>query len=299
MYLPFNQRVPNWDYTNALKTILEKGLRTGSATGTGTITYPGVQMRFLVKDGAPLVTMRDLAPPRRKSPTIWQQAIGEILAFINGACTQDEMVKFGCHWWKHWLTEEKCRKRGLETGNLGLGSYGHSFGHYDTSDGPFDQFDGIMLQMKERPELKTHIIDPWQPQFVLRTSKHKQKVVVCPCHGWMHFIVHEKGLTLHMFQRSGDMPVGVPQNMIQYFALLLLVANHIGVPAYEMVHTVSDAHIYENQIDGVRELISRDPKPFPTLEFNPHGNHPRDYRYQDFKLKDYDPDPPIKFAVSV
>jgi len=300
MYLPYNERKPDWQYTNALKTILEHGVRTGSATGVGTITHVGVQMRYLVKNGAPLITVRDLAPVRKKTPTIWQQAIGEILGFINGARTQDELVKFGCHWWRFWVTEQKCHKRGLETGDLGEGSYGHSFANHETANGSFDQFEGTMLQLIERPELKTHIVTPWQPQFVLRTSKHKQRVVVCPCHGWMHFIVHEKGLTLHMWQRSGDMPVGVPNNMIQYFALLLVVAKYIGVEPYEFVPTISDAHIYENQIKQVKELIKVTPKPFPTLDIKPTGkNHPREYRFDDFTLSDYYPEDAVKFDVTV
>lgn len=300
MYIPYHERKPDYQYTDALKKILEYGVKTGSATDVGTITHVGVQMRFKVENGAPLTTVRDFAPIRKKSPTIWQQAIGELLGFINGAQTQDQLSSFGCHWWRHWVTEEKCKKRDLETGDLGEGSYGHSFANHETAQGSFDQFGGVMLQMKERPEIKTHVITPWQPQFILRTSQHKQKVVVCPCHGWMHFIVHEQGLSLHMWQRSGDMPVGVPNNMIQYFALLLIVARYIGVKPYEFVHTISDAHIYENQIDQVRELIKIEPKPFPTLDFEGiQGKDPRDYRYTDFSLSDYHPNSEINFPVVI
>lgn len=295
-YTPFIERTPDGQYKNLIREIIEKGtigpspmvdkdgkpIRTIDLMGAPT-------MRFnILKNGAPFITERSIE-------AFWQSAVGEIMAFINGARTQRELELFGCKWWRNWLTEEKCAKRGLETGDLGPGSYGAAFASFPTIDGStFNQFLEITKQMKERPELKTHFITPWIPQYTIRNSDHQQKVVVAPCHGWVHFRILNDTLSMVMFQRSCDILIGCPSNWAQYSALLLAMADVLNLQPYEFIHMISDAHIYENQMPWVEEILSRESKPFPTLQLVKKHENIFDYRPSDFALSDYHAGEPIR-----
>jgi len=300
IYKPYSNRTPDFQYQNAIREIMLEGIMREAASGVRTKTRVGIQMRFPVKNGCPLPTERDFAPERKTVPTIWRQAIGELIAFINGARTHEEISKYGCTWWRHFLLEKKCLKRGLEPGDNGPGSYGAAFHDFPTPDGAgFNQFLAVIKQMKDRPELKTHLVSPWIPFYTFRGEKFDQKVVICPCHGWCQFFIFDGKLVLHMKQRSGDFPIGVPNNMIQYFALLLMVAKVLNLEPMEYVHYVVDAHVYENQMDNINELISRTPRAFPTLKLNSDKKDLFAFRQEDFELEDYHPHPPINFPATV
>ena len=294
-YLPYSQRTPNENYKNVLRDILANGLRTPTpqvnAQGEPieALTLMGATpMRFRLENGFPMLTERDISG-------FWKTPIAEMLAFINGARTQEKLEEFGCKWWKFWATAEKCAKRGLETGDLGPGSYGAAFHDFPTAEGEsFNQFAAILEQIKQRPELRTHFITPWIPQYTVRLDGRQQKVVVCPCHGWIHLRVIENKLILHMFQRSGDFPVGVPSNMIQYAALLLMLAQALDLEPYEYVHTVSDAHIYLDQRETVEEILARPTHPFPTVTLTNPTKDIFTVRKDDFELSDYVAEPAIK-----
>jgi thymidylate synthase len=294
-------KTPDSQYQRLLQSILDHGERTMTQQETDAISYigPGA-MHFKLANGFPVITERNMAPKtsERLPVTIWQQAIAEIIGFINGARTQEELEKFGCSWWSPWVTEEKCKKRGLETGDLGPGSYGAAFHDFPTAEGAsYNQIQNIIEQIKEMPHLKTHFITPWIPQYTIRGKGKQQKVVVCPCHGWIHLRVINNKLTLHMFQRSGDVPVGVPSNMVQYSALLLMIAQVTGYEAYEYVHSLSDAHIFVDQLPAVEEMLKREPRVLPTLRIKDSAKHITDifeFRYDDFELVDYTPHPGIK-----
>lgn len=152
----------------------------------------------------------------------------------------------------------------------------------------------MLQQMKEQPHIKTHFISPWIPQYTVRVAGRQQKVVVCPCHGWVHLSIFGNKLTLHMFQRSGDVPVGVPSNMVQYAALTMMIAQVLGLEPYEYVHTISDAHIFVDQLPAVEEMLKREPLPLPKMTLNPKVTDLFKFRYSDFDLTDYHPHPGIK-----
>ncbi|MFZ5377020.1 MAG: thymidylate synthase [Patescibacteria group bacterium] len=276
-------------YRELLAEILEKGVRTSTQQETDALTLIGARpMRFRLSEGFPVITERKL------SEKIWRQAISEIIGFANGARTQKELESYGCHWWAPWVTEKKCHKRGLETGDLGPGSYGAAFHDFPTSEGPgYNQFQNIIEQIKEQPHLRTHFITPWVPQYTIRGEGKVQKVVVCPCHGWIHLRVLGNRLYLHMFQRSGDVPIGVPANMVQYAALLMMIAQVTGLEPYEYVHTISDAHIYVDQIEAVKEMLSREALPLPMMKLNNPTKDFFKFRAEDFELTDYKPHPGI------
>lgn len=295
---PLSERTPNTDYRDRLAYVLKNGVRRPSQQGVDALTVIGIPpMRFRLDNGFPMITERNMNPKtgERLPVTIWQQAIGEICAFANGTRTQEKLMEFGCTWWKDWVTPEKCSKRGLADGDLGPGSYGAAFHDFPTIDGgSYNQFKNIIEQIREFPHLRTHLISPWIPQYIIRGKGKQQKVVVAPCHGWIHLTVIDNKLTLHMFQRSGDLPIGVPSNMVQYAALLLMIARATGTTPYEYVHTISDAHIYVDQIPAVETMLSRETRPFPTMKINPDKTDLFDFRYTDFELSDYNPHPGIK-----
>ena len=295
---PVAERTPDHQYQRLLRDILERGTRTNSQQGVDALTLIGPNpLHFKVENGCPIINERNMAPKEseRLPVTIWRQAIGEMCAFVNGVRTQEGLEQFGCSWWKSWLTPEKCAKRGLETGDLGPGSYGAAFHDFPTAEGPtYNQFQNIIEQIREFPHLRTHFISPWIPQYTIRGTGKQQKVVVAPCHGWMHLRVLDNKLTLHMFQRSADVPVGVPANMVQYFALLLMLARATGTEPYEYVHSFSDAHIYVDQVPAVETMLAREPGPLATLTLDPVATDFFATRHTDFTISDYTPHPGIK-----
>lgn len=278
------KRTPDEQYKNLLKFILENGERVVAQQEVDALTYMAPpSLRFKLKNGFPIITERKI------SKKIWGQAIGEIIGFINGARTQDELSEYGCKWWKYWVTEAKCHKRGLETGDMGPGSYGAAFHDFPTAEGPtYNQFKNIIEQIKEQPQLRTHFITPWVPQYTIRGKGKQQKVVVCPCHGWIHIRIINNKLTLHMFQRSSDTPIGLPANLAQYAALTMMIAQATGYEAYEYIHSFSDAHIYVDQIDHVKELLERETKPFPVMKLSPKVKDLFEFRLDDFELEEYE-----------
>lgn len=286
---PYDERTIDTQYRDRLRLILEHGELVGETQqGVGAITYMAPPpMRFDLSNGIPLIT-------ERKIP-FWRSAVGELLAFINGVRTQSGLEEFGCKWWDKWLTPEKCAKRGLEPGDLGPGGY-TAMHDFPTAEGqPFNQIKHLVEQMIEEPQLRTHFVSPWVPQYVGRGRGKQQRVVVAPCHGWMHArILPGKRLVLHMFQRSADFPVGVPANMIQYAVLTFVLAHVTGNIPYMFIHSFSDAHIYTDQVDAVKEMLSREPRRFPTLTMNPIKSDIFAFRSDDFMISDYNPHPGIK-----
>lgn len=283
------KKTPDGQYKRLLKEILEKGVVAKSQQGVDALTLMAPQsLRFKLSNGFPIITERKI------SKKIWGQAIGEIIGFVNGARTQEELESYGCRWWKYWVTERKCAKRGLEHGDMGPGSYGAAFHDFPTAEGPtFNQFKSIIQQIKELPHLRTHFITPWVPQYIARGKGLTQKVVVCPCHGWIHIRIINKKLTLHMFQRSSDTPIGLPANLAQYAALTMMIAQVTGYEAYEYIHSFSDAHIFVDQVDKVKELLEREDRTFPTMKMNKRKKDLFKFRVEDFELTDYDPHPGI------
>jgi thymidylate synthase len=287
--IPFAERTPDTQYKDNLRYILNNGVRVKSQQGVEALTVIAPPpMHFKLENGFPMITERSIKG-------FWKGSIGEICAFINGARTLEELESFGCKFWTAWGTPEKAAKRGLEVGDLGPGSYGAAFHDFPTAEGtPYNQVKNIIEQMIEFPELRTHFISPWIPQYTIRGTGKQQKVVVCPCHGWIHLRILNGKLTLHMFQRSGDFPVGVPSNMVQYSALLMMIAHATNTEPYEFVHSFSDAHIYVDQIPMVEELLARESKPFPTVTMINKKDNIFDYRNSDFELADYEAGPSMR-----
>lgn len=266
--------------------------------GVDAITVMGPpSLRYHFENGFPLLPDRNLNPAiSDKLPvTIWQQALGEIFAFVNGATTCAELEKFGCYWWKNFATAEKCAKRGLTTGDLGPGSYGGAFAHFPTKGGEMNQWEVVIDQAKMNPLLRTLLVTDWIPQYIPRGGKYEQKVVVVPCHGTAtHLRIINGKLTLLMMQRSADLVIGVPSNIAQYAALAMAISQVLGIPVQEYVHCFSDAHIYVDHLDIVKKLLEREARVFPTMLMEDSKFNLFDFRREDFEIQDYNPHPGFK-----
>jgi thymidylate synthase len=287
-YRPYDEREPDAQYRQLLGRIVADGIPAPTRQGPQALTLMQQAMRFELANGFPVITERSLK-------SFWRKPIGELCAFINGATTLDELAAFGCDWWGAWATPAKTSKRGLPPGDLGPGSYGGAFRRFPTSDGGgFDQFQHLVEQLRELPADRTHFVSPWIPQYQVRGRGKTPQTTISPCHGWVHVRVLGGGLHLHMFQRSGDVPVGVPANMVQYAALLLMLEQLTGIEAVAYYHTISDAHIYSDQLDHVQVMLGREERRLPSVYLNETGQKVtdiHDFRAEHFEIADYAPHP--------
>lgn len=309
------ERKPDHQYHDLLNLIRHKGRAAISGMDDGSIEILGHQMRFdFIDGGFPLITERDLtvaasdnnianhltSPDTRPVTGPVKQALAEIIAFMNGARTQAELESYGCKFWTPWTSDPaKAAKRGLELGDLGPGSYGAAFHDFPTSEGvPFNQFKHLVEQIKEKPELRTHIITPFIPQYIGRGEGKQQKVLVVPCHGLQHYNVDtvNKEISLVHWQRSADVPIGLPFNMVHYAALTMMIGQVTGLKPRELVHQLSNAHIYERHFEVVDEILSREPRPFPILKIDPSITKLEDFRVEHFSVAEYNPYAPVKMG---
>jgi thymidylate synthase len=293
-YLPYGERRVSSEYQDMLRTIRDGGARVSTKQGVDALALAGCAMRFPMEHGAAVITERSIKGFAPK-------AIGELCAFINGARTLDELVEFGCDWWGPWATAEKSGSRGLSPGDLGPGSYGHAFRHFTTDldggDEGFDQLPHLIKKLQDLPDDRTAVMSPWIPQANHREAGVKSRNTIAPCHGWIHALVFDGKLHVVHNQRSGDTPIGVPSNMVQYTALGLMIEQLTGYEFVEYVHWIQYAHIYVNQLDHVDEMLTREPRALPTLRLNEAGlrvTDIHDFRGEHFEISDYYPHPGIR-----
>lgn len=299
IYKPFAERTPDSQYQDLLRRIWEEGTEVMPIHGEKAKMVVGAQLRYPLANGFPVITERDL------SGVFFKGALAEHIAFLNGARTQEQLEAFGCKWWDRWVTKERTAIFNLPEGDLGDGSYGAAWAAFPTAEGkPFNQVEHLMQQIKERPYLRTHILSPWIPQYTLQHDGLTRKVVVAPCHGYVHVLCfpETKELVIHHFQRSGDLPVGVPFNFMQYAAFGMMVGQLIGYSLKEVVYTFSDVHMYESQYEKVQQLINREPKKLPTVVLSEESKKItdiRDFRPEHFILSDYEPHPKMGIPTPV
>jgi thymidylate synthase len=305
-------RTSDYQYQNLLKGIQTEGEPAISGMDDNSVELLNRTMEFDLENGFPLITERDLmrgtrpdiiagyeSDTRRRlivGPA--RQALGEIIGFINGAHTQEQLAEYGCTtFWLPWTTNEaKAKKRGLEVGDLGPGSYGPAFHDFPTADGgKFDQYEAMIAQIEDRPELRTHIITPFIPEYLSRAPGHEQKTLIVPCHGMQHFNINvaKKEISLVHGQRAADAPLGLPFNMAHYAAALMMVGQVTGYTPRKLYFSMSNAHIYGRHDEIVDEIVSRQPFPFPKVEINPDVKNIEDFRIGDFAISEYFAHPPI------
>lgn len=311
------ERGSDYQYHDYLVKIRKIGRQAISGMDIPSREILGYEFRFKLTNGFPIITERDLTrgttpeiissyesrPELRPLSGPLKQAIGETIAFNNGARTQNELESYGCtHFWKPWTigseAKRKAEKRGLPVGDLGDGSYGAIFHDFPYEGGTFDQYKNLVSQIRSRPELRTHLITPYFPPYITRSPEYIQKTLIVPCHGMEHYFVNTDNKTISMIhiQRSADSPVGLPFNFAGHAANLMMVGQVTGYKPDEYIHYVCDGHIYEPQIECVDELVKRMPYPFPKLYIDPTVKNIEDFRVEHFKIQELYAHPPMKMG---
>jgi len=270
-------------YLDLLKYVLENGEKKTDPQGIGNIAVCGYQMRFKMNDGFPLMTTK-------KMPL--KSIIYELLWFLKGDTNVKYLQDHNVTIWDEWATPEACAKYGFPPGELGP-IYGEKWRRWKTRDGrTIDQIANVIEDLKKFPDSRRLVVSSWDPEDV-------DKVFVAPCHCFFKFFHAQGKLSLHLFQRSCDMFLGVPFNIASYSLLLMMMAQATGLKAHEFIHTLSDTHIYLNHIEQAKLQLTREPRPLPKMILNPEIKNIFDFDYEDFKLEGYDPYPAIRAEIGI
>ena len=261
-------------YLNLMQHILDNGVSKGDRTGTGTLSVFGYQMRFDLAEGFPLVTTKKLH---------LRSIIHELLWFLQGSTNIQYLKENKVSIWDEWADEN---------GELGP-VYGYQWRSWPAGDGSqIDQISNLISQIKRNPDSRRLMVSAWNVADV-------DKMALPPCHALFQFYVAEGKLSCQLYQRSADVFLGVPFNIASYALLTMMVAQVCDLQPGEFIHTLGDAHLYSNHLEQARLQLSRDPRPLPTMTINPEVKDIFSFRYEDFKLENYDPHPHIKGAVAV
>ncbi len=261
-------------YLDLLNHILEHGTDKSDRTGTGTRSVFGYQMRFDLSQGFPMLTTKKLH---------LKSIIHELLWFLKGDTNARYLQENGVRIWNEWADAD---------GNLGH-IYGYQWRSWpDYNGGSIDQIKEVVETIKNNPDSRRIIVSAWNVADLPNMN-------LPPCHAFFQFYVANGRLSLQLYQRSADSFLGVPFNIASYALLLMMMAQVTGLEAGDFVHTLGDAHIYNDHIEQVKLQLSRDPRPLPRMVINPEVKSIFDFKFDDFSLEDYDPHPHIKATVSV
>ncbi|WP_283581808.1 thymidylate synthase [Ligilactobacillus hohenheimensis] len=311
-------------YLEMMRDVYEHGYNKDDRTGTGTRSLFGYQMRFHLADGFPLLTTKRVPLGLIKSELLW---------FLHGDTNIQYLLKHNNHIWDEWAFEkwvasdeyqgpdmtdfglrsqrdpvfneeyQKQKKLFCERivnddafaakyGNLG-NVYGAQWRHWQTRRGTtIDQIANVIEQIKTNPTSRRLIVSAWNPEDV-------PAMALPPCHTLFQFYVADGKLSCQLYQRSGDIFLGVPFNIASYALLTHLVARATDLEVGDFVHTLGDAHIYKNHFKQVEEQLSRKPVDAPTLWLNPEKHDLADFDLDDIKVQDYHPAGAIKAPVAV
>lgn len=271
-------------YLDLCQHILDKGIIKSDRTGTGTISTFGYQMRFNLAEGFPLLTTKKMA---------LKSIIHELLWFLSGSTDIAELQAVGVKIWnadyERWVKSGK-----PDNGDLGpiYGAQWRSWLHYEEGELCIDQISQVIEQIKSNPNSRRLLVTAWRPDEI-------ENMALPPCHVLFQFYVSEGKLSCQLYQRSGDVFLGVPFNIASYALLTMMVAQVCDLELGEFIHTLGDAHIYNNHIDQVKLQLTREPHKLPKMILNKSIKDINQFKYEDFKLEDYDSWPPIKGDVSV
>jgi thymidylate synthase len=271
-------------YLDLVNHVLEHGNEKGDRTGTGTKSVFGYQMRFDLSKGFPMVTTKKLH---------LKSIVYELLWFLKGDTNIDYLTQNGVRIWNEWADEN---------GDLGP-VYGHQWRNWNSDD--IDQIKSIVKTLKTNPNSRRMLVSAWNPSVLPDTSKSfsenvsNGKAALPPCHAFFQFYVHEGKLSCQLYQRSADIFLGVPFNIASYSLFTMMMAQVCGYKPGDFVHTFGDAHIYNNHIEQLELQRSREPKPLPKMILNPEVDDIFKFKFEDFKLTDYDHHPHIKGKVAV
>ena len=261
-------------YLDLMQRILDEGAEKQDRTGTGTLSVFGHQMRFNLSAGFPLLTTKKLH---------LRSIIHELLWFLEGDTNVAYLNENKVTIWDDWADEE---------GNLGP-VYGAQWRSWPTLDGTsVDQVAGVIDLIRQNPDSRRMIVSAWNVGQI-------DEMALPPCHLLFQFYVADGRLSCQLYQRSADVFLGVPFNIASYSLLLLMVAQVTGLRPGEFIHTLGDAHLYCNHIDQARLQLARAPRDLPSMTLTPEIVRLEDFKFEDFTLSDYNPDPHIAAPIAV
>ncbi|BDU20435.1 thymidylate synthase [Dyella sp. GSA-30] len=261
-------------YLDLLQHVLDHGAEKSDRTGTGTRSVFGWQMRFDLAKGFPLVTTKKLH---------LKSIIHELIWFLRGDTNIAYLKENGVSIWDEWADAD---------GELGP-VYGKQWRAWPKADGgAVDQISWVVDEIRRNPDSRRLIVNAWNvgelPQMALM-----------PCHALFQFYVANGRLSCQLYQRSGDIFLGVPFNIASYALLTHMIAQVCGLQPGDFVYTLGDAHLYNNHVEQARQQLAREPKPLPRLVLNPDVHSVFDFRFEDIAVHDYAPHPAIKAPVAV
>lgn len=261
-------------YLDLLQYVRQHGVRKSDRTGVGTLSAFGQQMRFDLAAGFPLVTTKKV---------FWPGIIYELLWFLGGGTNIGWLNEHAVHIWDEWADEK---------GDLGP-VYGHQWRHWSAPDGrSIDQIRWVIEEIKRNPDSRRMVVSAWNVADLDRMALH-------PCHVLFQFHVADGRLSCQLYQRSGDIFLGLPFNIASYSLLTLMAAQVTGLQPGEFIHTLGDAHIYLNHQEQVDLQLSRAPYPLPGVTLNPTISSILEFRYQDISLTGYQCHPAIRAPIAV
>jgi thymidylate synthase len=261
-------------YLDLLQRTLDEGARKDDRTGTGTLSVFGHQMRFDLRAGFPLVTTKKIH---------FRSVVGELLWFVRGESNARSLQEQGITIWDEWADER---------GELGP-IYGYQWRSWPAPDGRrIDQLAAVIDQIREDPDSRRHVVSAWNVADI-------PEMALAPCHALFQFYVADGRLSCQLYQRSGDLFLGVPFNIASYALLTHMVAQVTDLEVGDFVHTLGDAHLYLNHLEQARDQLARDPRPLPELRLDPACRGIDAFELDSISVVGYDPHPAIRAPIAV
>lgn len=262
------------NYLDLMAKVLEEGTIKEDRTGTGTRSLFGHQMRFNLEEGFPLVTTKKIH---------MKSVIHELLWFLKGSGNIGYLKEHKVRIWDEWADEN---------GDLGP-VYGVQWRSWQGLDGKVhDQIKTVVEMIKKTPDSRRLIVNAWNVGEL-------EKMALPPCHTMFQFYVANNKLSCQLYQRSGDIFLGIPFNIASYALLTMMIAQVCNLGLGDFVHTIGDAHLYNNHLEQAKLQLTRKPFSLPKLKINPDVKNIDDFKYEDFELVDYEAHPHIKGIVAV
>jgi thymidylate synthase len=261
-------------YLELLRHVRDHGAEKSDRTGTGTRSVFGWQMRYDLARGFPLVTTKKLH---------LRSIVHELIWFLQGDTNVAYLKENGVSIWDEWADAN---------GDLGP-VYGRQWRAWPTADGKVvDQIAWVVDEIKRNPDSRRLIVSAWNVGEL-------PKMALMPCHTMFQFYVANGKLSCQLYQRSGDIFLGIPFNIASYALLTHMIAQVTGLEVGDFVHTLGDAHLYSNHIEQADKQLLREPRALPKLSLNPEVKSIFDFRFEDVAMVDYDPYPAIRAPVAV
>ena len=268
-------------YLDLVKYIFENGEKKEDRTGTGTLSVFGYQAKYDLREGFPLLTTKKV---------LFSAVVHELLWFLRGSTNINDGLKEFTPIWNAWADKN---------GELGP-IYGYQWRKWEKfvqDDAPgtyrkeyIDQIQAAIAMINNDPSSRRIIVNAWNVADI-------DRMALPPCHAFFQFYVVGGRLDCQLYQRSADVALGVPFNIASYALLLAMVAQECHLTPGIFIHTLGDAHIYLNHVNGLKEQLQRTTKPLPQLRI---AQKPvLDITFDDIELLNYEHDTFIKFPIAV